>query len=453
MQQRHIAWLLILGFFMATSVQAQDDVFAGKGRCMTCHKATSPGLYRQWLGSKHSTMSVTCYDCHRADKDDPDAFKHGDFYIATLVTPKDCARCHPTEVGQVKISLHATAGEILETPDSYMVNVIGGLPAMIAGCESCHGNRIKIDPKSPNKLARESWPNSGIGRINPDGSKGSCNACHSRHSFSKAQARRPETCGKCHLGPDHPQKEIYEESKHGIAFFTHQDQMHLDSDRWVVGEDYFEAPTCVTCHMGATKQQAATHDVGQRLSWTLRPAISEHKADWQKKRGNMKDVCQACHGKDFVEGHFYQFDGVVNLYDEKFAKPATQIMDLLRQSGKMEHKAEFSNDIEWIYWELWHHEGRRARHGAAMMGPDFTWWKGMYEVAKNFYFKFLPAAKAYNDPAVNRYIDNMLKNDPMHDWMDKSPEELKQKMQSGELENIYRELFKETRATHAPNNH
>ena len=27
----------------------------------------------------------------------------------------------------------------------------------------------------------------------------------------RAQARQPETCGKCHLGPDHPQKEIYEE--------------------------------------------------------------------------------------------------------------------------------------------------------------------------------------------------------------------------------------------------
>jgi hypothetical protein len=32
--------------------------------------------------------------------------------------------------------------------------------------------------------------------------------------FSKAQARQPEVCSKFHLGPDHPQKEVYEESKH-----------------------------------------------------------------------------------------------------------------------------------------------------------------------------------------------------------------------------------------------
>ncbi len=40
---------------------------------------------------------------------------------------------------------------------------------------------------------------------------------------------------------------------------------------------------------------------------------------------------------------------------------------------------------------MWHHEGRRARHGASMMGPDYTHWHGMYEVSKHFYFEFLPA--------------------------------------------------------------
>lgn len=454
MQRRHTAWLLIFGLFMAVSLQAQaDDVQMGKGSCMTCHKGTSPGLYRQWLGSKHATMGVTCYDCHKAEKTDPDAFKHGDYYIATLVTPKDCSQCHPTEFKQVDQSYHATAGEILESADAYLANVVGGSPAAIAGCEACHGNRVKIDPKSSNMLARESWPNSGVGRINPDGSKGSCNACHTRHSFSKAQARRPETCGKCHLGPDHPQKEIYEESKHGIAFFTNQDKMNLESDRWVVGEDYYEAPTCVTCHMGATKQQKSTHDVGLRLSWTLRPAISVHKEDWKEKRDNMKDVCQACHGKDFVEGHYYQFDGVVNLYNVKFATPATKIMEILKKNGALERKAEFANDIEWIYWELWHHEGRRARHGAAMMGPDYTWWEGIYEVAKHFYFELLPAAREYDDPEVNQFIDDLLTNDPMHNWMNASSDELKAKIKSGEMQKVYQDLFKETQATNAPDNY
>ena len=78
-----------------------------------------------------------------------------------------------------------------------------------------------------------------------------------RHDFSKAQARQPEACGKCHLGPDHPQKEIYEEYKHGNTYFT-----NIERDeprrltRWVVGEDYSAAPTCATCHLAATGRAA-----------------------------------------------------------------------------------------------------------------------------------------------------------------------------------------------------
>ena len=82
--------------------------------------------------------------------------------------------------------------------------------------------------------------------INPDGSWGSCSACHARHEFSVEQARQPEACGKCHLGPDHPQKEIYEESKHGVAYRDLRDEMNLDSPEWVLGQDYAAAPTCAT---------------------------------------------------------------------------------------------------------------------------------------------------------------------------------------------------------------
>ncbi len=120
------------------------------------------------------------------------------------------------------------------------------------GCASCHGSKIEIDQNSPNNLAISTWPNSGIGRLNPDGSLGACNACHVRHSFDIAQVRQPETCGKCHLGPDHPQKEVYEESKHGIEYYTNKDRMNLDADPWIVGQDYAAAPTCATRRAGVS---------------------------------------------------------------------------------------------------------------------------------------------------------------------------------------------------------
>jgi hydroxylamine dehydrogenase len=440
---------LLPALAMATAPSRSDsppplpaDAASVAGRCMTCHKDKSPGLYRQWYKSEHAKHNVTCIDCHRADKADPDAYEHEGGTISTLVTPLDCGRCHKAEYEQVDASYHATAGLILESKDAYLAHAAGGHPAAVAGCESCHGTKVKIDPSSPNKLDILSWPNSGIGRLNPDGSKGSCNACHTRHSFDIAQARKPEACSKCHLGPDHPQKEIYEESKHGNAYYTHLGEMNMKSKRWVVGTDYFEAPTCATCHMSAGPKQKVTHDVGQRISWTLRPPVSKMKEDWRKKRGNMQDICSACHGKRFTDGHYAQLDGLVRLYNEKFAKPAGAIMAMIKKKGLMKNKAAFSNKIEWIYWEIWHHEGRRARHGAAMMGPDYTWWHGIYDVAQHFYFKLIPEARKYGDAEVNAALDKMISEDPLHNWLTRPGDEIKKDIRTGKVHEIYKDYFK-----------
>jgi hydroxylamine dehydrogenase len=419
------------------AVAAEESV---DGKCMTCHKEKSPGLYRQWKMSNHAMHNVTCLDCHKAAKGESDGFMHEGALIATLVTPKDCGICHAKEASQVDASHHATAGLILDSNDAYLPHAAGGAPASIMGCESCHGSKVEIDPNSPNKLSMKSWPNSGIGRLNPDGSKGACTACHTRHSFSKAQARRPEACSKCHLGPDHPQKEIYEESKHGNAFYTHVEDMNLDADRWIVGVDYYEAPTCATCHMSATQTQPVSHDVGQRLSWNLRAPVSKKMENWEQKRANMADVCQNCHGSQFAKGHYYQLDALVALYNDKFGIPAKQVMDLIKKKDLLEHPAAFSNEIEWEYWELWHHEGRRARHGAAMFGPDYTWWHGFYDVAHNYYFKFLPSARELDDPDVNALIDEIMA-DPMNAWFNRPTAEIKADIKSGALPAVYENLF------------
>lgn len=428
--------LLIAGLLMA-----QENGVAQK--CESCHQEKSPGIYMQWKNSAHGENEVSCLDCHGAEESDVDGFEHNGALIATLVTPKDCANCHEKEAAEVDNSYHATAGLILESKDAYLAMVAGGSPAAVNGCNMCHGSKIVIDENQPNKLSKKTWPNSGIGRLNPDGSKGACTACHTRHSFSKAQARQPEACSKCHLGPDHPQKEIYEESKHGNTYYTMLDKsiMNLDSDSWVVGKDYYEAPTCATCHMGATTKQASTHDVGARIKWSLRPPVSKKKDNPDVKRANMKNVCEACHSGSFADGQFYQFDALVNLYDEKFAKPAGEIMKIIKEKKLLENPAAFSNEIEWIYWELWHHEGRRARHGAAMMGPDYTWWHGIYDVAHNFYFEFIPAAKELHNAEVDKYIDDLLTNDEMHSWLSKNTAKLKEGIKSGEQQKMYERFF------------
>jgi len=127
----------------------------------------------------------------------------------------------------------------------------------------------------------------------PDGTLGSCSSCHTRHRFSVVEARKPEACDQCHLGPDHPQIEIYNESKHGTIYHAEGDYWNWapDDGQWRAGRD-FRAPTCAVCHMSAADTVAKTHDVTERLSWetqapfTVRP--SEFKpfpaeTDWRDR--------------------------------------------------------------------------------------------------------------------------------------------------------------------------
>lgn len=379
--------------------------------CLNCHKIESPAIVGQWGASMHFRANVGCYECHQADKADADALEHEGTTISVIVSPKDCARCHEKEATEFANSHHSKAARILGSLDNRLAEVVEGNRGMktpgfpegtsaaaVSGCWQCHGSEIKV--LTGGKLDAATWPNTGIGRINPDGSEGSCSACHSRHMFSVAQARNPENCGKCHMGPDHPQLEIYNESKHGVAFRANKPKMNLDNAKWVVGEDYNAAPTCATCHMSATPRQPVTHDVGLRISWnnrpvvSIRPEISDKKMGlpgaeikWQVRRENMRDVCRNCHNNNWISNFYVQYDNLIALYNEKFAKPGAALMKLAKPLLK---PAVFSNKIDFVWFELWHHEGRRARHGASMMGPDYTHWHGMYEVAKTFYSEYVP---------------------------------------------------------------
>ncbi|MCA9216220.1 MAG: hypothetical protein KDB27_24295, partial [Planctomycetales bacterium] len=405
---------------------------ASSKACVECHTQSSPGIIDHWSGSTHAEKGVGCVECHEAEKTDVDAFDHYGATIATIVTPKDCSRCHKTETDEFIASHHAKAGNILASLDNFLAetvegsreqfnphsptpgrefNLVNGMASVNVGCKQCHGSKvalegtdgslITVDELQPDKdgkptnleavalvkknengrpvLHTSSWPNTGIGRLNLDGSLGSCSACHSRHDFSPRRARQPENCGKCHLGPDHPQKEIYEESKHGVAYRDLKDKMNLDAHSWVLGKDYTQAPTCATCHMSGNSRNGGkiTHDPGERLSWTNRPPVSltmdtdingkviketdpaERQkliaSSWQDKRQTMKQVCLHCHTENYVNAFYKQYDEFVVNYNEKFAKPGQKVMAMLQEQGLIT-KASFDEEIEWTWFYLWHHE-------------------------------------------------------------------------------------------------
>jgi hydroxylamine dehydrogenase len=361
--------------------------------CIDCHSENEVMRSQivEWERSDHARERVGCYECHGAEPGDPDAMDHEGYTVSVLVTPKDCGECHIREVEEFATSRHSQGGDILDSLDNLLGERVEGVAAAVLGCQQCHGAPVEV--LADGTLSPASWPNTGIGRINPDGSLGACSTCHTRHLFSVAVAREPDACGNCHLGPDHPQKEIYEESKHGVAFKANRENMNLQARPWVLGQDYSAAPTCATCHMSAVPGLEVNHDVGLRIAWTLRPVVSTRLENWEARRQDMTQVCRQCHSPGFYDNFFQQFDDAVELYNEKFAVPALEIMQLLREAGVLTD-LDFDEPIEWTYFYLWHHEGRRARHGAAMMGPDYVQWHGFYEVADRFYNEFVPEAEA-----------------------------------------------------------
>jgi hypothetical protein len=139
--------------------------------------------------------------------------------------------------------------------------------------------------------------------------------------------------------------------------------------------------------------------------------VSSRLENWEARREAMQDVCTQCHGGGFVENFYVQFDEAVNLYNSKFAEPAQEIMDALQERGLIT-PTPFDDHIEWVFFELWHHEGRRARMGASMMGPDYTQWHGFYEVAQNFYLEFLPMVE---ELGAGDLVEEVLARDE-HRW-------------------------------------
>ncbi len=430
-----IVSLLLFGFITLLSFAegvAEADASAEAKKpinldspCLVCHQAVTPGIVKTWADSKHSGSGVECAACHTARQGDPSGYDHNGYRVTAVPSPQYCAGCHAKEVAENSRTKHAwgaffgplkpyyararelgldpfsqeTARQLdpekmAKTaltplfPDSGILKRIGFLddPAynhnnVTLGCIECHGSFLEVVESGRLK----GWPNAGVGRINPDGTLGLCTYCHSRHEFSVAEARKPDSCGQCHLGPDHPQHEIYTESKHGNIFGTSGENWNWDApvDEW--GPDDISAPTCATCHMAGFGPIKSTHDVGSRLYWELQPKKSvpqwkgPDEVDFvlqripdpkkaSENRVRMIAVCTQCHSPAWAKGYFSEFDKVVSDYNKLW----DYTDDLLQQAydeGLISKDIPLDETPEIMHYLIWHHDGRRWRMGASMMGP------------------------------------------------------------------------------------
>ncbi|MEW6352314.1 MAG: multiheme c-type cytochrome [Thermodesulfobacteriota bacterium] len=269
-----VLWLLlaVMAFSLGNAYAKEAaPISQATQDCIQCHSAVSPSIVEDWKRSRHSRVTpgeavkkpelerrvsaqkvpekltstaVGCAECHTLNTDaHKDTFSHNEVQVHVLVTPKDCSTCHPTEAAQFDKNLMSHArGNLVENKlyQTLTKSVTGhqslkelhteiGPPdekTLEESCAHCHGTAVEVMGKTTRETDQgemefpvlSGWPNQGVGRFNPDGSKGSCAACHSRHQFAIQMARQPYTCSQCHKGPDVPAYPVYGVSKHGNLF-------------------------------------------------------------------------------------------------------------------------------------------------------------------------------------------------------------------------------------------
>ena len=356
--------------------QPNEAFVRASGKCAECHIRQQYSIVHQYELSVHAQKGINCLDCHQPAQNQHGQDHHG-FVIVTKLTAGNCRSCHEGIYQEFLRSRHAAVSwaavygeqglkpEQVTFSEQYQpggvkgraphpfVTLEGG-SAMTSGCEQCHS----------------------IGRPNDDGTIGSCTACHSRHTSSVELARLPTTCAQCHMGPDHSQIEIYEESKHGVMFHAQERLLNLRAaPKQLTTRDMF-VPTCATCHMSGINGLKVTHDPSERLSWFLAAAVSQKRPNYVQAQAAMKQVCNQCHTTPRIDRVYGQAEQVVQNTNAR-VQQAEEMVTSLRKSGALPAKP-FSHPIDFIYFDLWHYDGRTSKHGAFMGGADFVQWHGNY---------------------------------------------------------------------------
>jgi len=444
--------------------------------CIECHSSVTPGIVQDWLTSRHAftvpeealkkpplerrisaskipdnfaRTTVGCYECHGLNPDiHKDNFEHFGFKINVVVSPADCGTCHPVEVSQYSKSKKAFARKNLMDNPVYRIlaetsvgitdiengRVIQYKPTektLHETCLGCHGTKVEVNGMKTVDTnmgevtvpALTNWPNQGVGRENPDGSLGTCTACHPRHSFSIEIARKPYTCAQCHLEPDVPAWNVYKESKHGNIYFSEYNKWNFKEVPWTVGKD-FKAPTCAVCHNSLLVSPnreiivERTHDFGSRLwvrlfgliyahnqpragntttiknkdglplptTFTGEPA-SDYLIDEEERNrrlGTMKSICNSCHNIDWVNGHFEKLESTIK-ETNKMTLSATKLIFEAWDKGVADKSNPFDEYIEKLWVRQWLFYSNSIRHASAMTGaPDYTSFKlGWWELNQN----------------------------------------------------------------------
>ena len=396
MMCRNIIIALTVLLFAASAASAQV--------CVECHKKATPNIVNDWQLSAHSKNGVNCEVCHGEEhKSAQDVAK------VRIPTPATCSTCHQTEVEQYHDGKHAKAWAAMKAMPTAHWQPIALMEGM-KGCGGCH----KIGVKTEAEIKDLKKQGAGFGLA-------SCDACHTRHTFSLEEARQPQACQTCHMGFDHPHWEMYSSSKHGVRYLLKQAKVLTDTT---------PAPTCQTCHM-----QEGNHAV--RTAWgflAVRLPLPDDKQwaddqatilkalgvltpdgkptgrldvvkaadvarltqeDWQKERDKMIKTCNQCHSVNFALEELGKGDQMIREADHLMAEAIRTIADLYKD-GLLKKTKTYSSAfpdlltfhdaptvIEQKLFVMFLEHRMRTFQGTFHANPDYALWYGWSEMQRD----------------------------------------------------------------------
>jgi len=382
---------LVRGMFvfvlMAMLLPAVNDASA-KSRCISCHEKETPGIVKQFLSGKMGQAGLDCSTCHGK------AHSKGaeDASLAKLPTPDTCSQCHPAQVSQYKNGKHSLAWIAMEA-----MPMLQHQPSMIVGegykgCSGCH----KIGLKSEDEMKKYRYGG------------GACDSCHTRHTFSKAEARDPRACQSCHMGFDHPQWEMWSTSKHGTIW-------------QIEGRGSDRAPVCQTCHMSNGDHNVMTSwgflavrlpeddkewlkdrvtilqglgvldDSGNptaRLEVVKAGKVARlTKEDFDRERQKMVNICSQCHSPSYARAQLDAGDRIIRDADRLMAEAIRTVRALYRDgilkvpqgwttAPDLLQFYEARSTIEQDLYVMFLEYRMRAFQGAFHMNADYMHWYG-----------------------------------------------------------------------------
>lgn len=289
-------------------------------QCVACHQGITPGWVHAWEDSTHANLEELrnlpaedsrFYKKAKLEAIETELRNRGVLQEGKNLSSVGCIDCH---AGVGKTSLQHDKDLIM--PDR-------------ATCGACHVQEFaEAESEKEQKWPQKQWPDghpshamdwkanveTGIwaGMSQREVAQGcdmchyqqnKCDGCHTRHTFSAAEARKPEACATCHNGVDHNEFEAYMLSKHGVIYET------TGKSKWdwevplkdAMTDGGYTAPTCAWCHF--EYEGEFTHNLVRKVRWAFNPttAIAENLSHpwFEERKESWQKTCSNCHSPRF----------------------------------------------------------------------------------------------------------------------------------------------------------